>query len=152
MLTSRTFLKRTRAGAVVKVVREHYLREDIPCGAAHCRLCPPRAADGPPAAAATGLQARPSGAASNLCPGPHYLLPDTNLLLHQVSGSRLPAAEGGGGWRPPPQRSHRPGWRVGPAASLWGLKAWSSLDETRVGVRCPAPLRRGVQASLLEGS
>ncbi|KAM6099526.1 exosome complex exonuclease RRP44 [Theristicus caerulescens] len=79
MLTSRTFLKRTRAGAVVKVVREHYLREDIPCGAAACRLCPPR-----PAGPGPGLQAQPSGAASSLCPGPHYLLPDTNLLLHQI--------------------------------------------------------------------
>lgn len=38
MLTSRTFLKRTRAGAVVKVVREHYLRDDIPCGADACLL------------------------------------------------------------------------------------------------------------------
>ncbi|NWX39904.1 RRP44 exonuclease, partial [Steatornis caripensis] len=79
MLTSRKFLKRTRAGAVVKVVREHYLREDIPCGAAACRLCPPR-----PAGPGLGLEAQPSGAASGLCPGPHYLLPDTNLLLHQI--------------------------------------------------------------------
>uniref|UniRef100_A0A8D0FYZ0 PIN domain-containing protein n=1 Tax=Strix occidentalis caurina TaxID=311401 RepID=A0A8D0FYZ0_STROC len=104
MATSRTFLKRTRAGAVVKVVREHYLREDIPCGAAACRLCPPR-----PAGPGPGLQAQPSGAASSLCPGPHYLLPDTNLLLHQVSGSRR---------RLPPRWRHRPGRRGGPAASL----------------------------------
>ncbi|XP_042661735.1 exosome complex exonuclease RRP44 [Tyto alba] len=81
MLTSRTFLKRTRAGAVVKVVREHYLREDIPCGAAACRLCPPRPAGSAPTA---GLQPRPPGPASSLCPAPHYLLPDTNLLLHQI--------------------------------------------------------------------
>ncbi|KAM6140224.1 exosome complex exonuclease RRP44 isoform 2-T2 [Pterocles gutturalis] len=79
MLTSRTFLRRTRAGAVVKVVREHYLREDIPCGATTCRLCPPR-----PAGPGLGLEAQPSGAASSLCPAPHYLLPDTNLLLHQI--------------------------------------------------------------------
>uniref|UniRef100_A0A672TPA5 Protein DIS3 homolog n=1 Tax=Strigops habroptila TaxID=2489341 RepID=A0A672TPA5_STRHB len=79
MQTSRTFVKRTRAGAVVKVVREHYLRDDIPCGAAACRLCPPRTG-----ATAAGLQAQPRGAASSLCPGPHYLLPDTNVLLHQI--------------------------------------------------------------------
>ncbi|XP_027569334.1 exosome complex exonuclease RRP44 [Pipra filicauda] len=80
MLTSRTFVKRTRAGAVVKVVREHYLREDIACGAAACRLCPPATGT----ANAPGLEARPSGASSSLCPGPHFLLPDTNLLLHQI--------------------------------------------------------------------
>ncbi|KAM9567156.1 exosome complex exonuclease RRP44 [Guaruba guarouba] len=79
MQTSRSFVKRTRAGAVVKVVREHYLRDDIPCGAAACRLCPPRTG-----APAPGLEERPGGAASSLCPGPHYLLPDTNVLLHQI--------------------------------------------------------------------
>ncbi|XP_072784389.1 exosome complex exonuclease RRP44 isoform X1 [Taeniopygia guttata] len=81
MLTSRTFVKRTRAGAVVKVVREHYLRDDIACGAAACRLCP-RAAPG--GGSAPGLEARPGGPGSSLCPGPHFLLPDTNLLLHQI--------------------------------------------------------------------
>uniref|UniRef100_A0A8C3Y206 Exosome complex exonuclease RRP44 n=1 Tax=Catharus ustulatus TaxID=91951 RepID=A0A8C3Y206_CATUS len=79
MLTSRTFVKRTRAGAVVKVVREHYLRDDIACGAAACRLCTPAGSGSAP-----GLEARPSGPASSLCPGPHFLLPDTNLLLHQI--------------------------------------------------------------------
>ncbi|OXB66932.1 hypothetical protein ASZ78_014093 [Callipepla squamata] len=78
MLTSRTFVKRTRAGAVVKVVREHYLRDDIPCGADACPLCPAQPGQ------LLALEARPSGAASSLCPGPHYLLPDTNLLLHQI--------------------------------------------------------------------
>uniref|UniRef100_A0A8B9GCQ5 Exosome complex exonuclease RRP44 n=1 Tax=Amazona collaria TaxID=241587 RepID=A0A8B9GCQ5_9PSIT len=79
MQTSRSFVKRTRAGAVVKVVREHYLRDDIPCGAAACRLCPLRT-DAP----APSLEAQPGGATSSLCPGPHYLLPDTNVLLHQI--------------------------------------------------------------------
>ena len=29
MLRQRTFLKKTRRGKVIKVVREHYLRDDI---------------------------------------------------------------------------------------------------------------------------
>ncbi|XP_048708103.1 exosome complex exonuclease RRP44 isoform X2 [Caretta caretta] len=77
MLTSRTFLKRTRAGAVMKVVREHYLREDIACGAAACEQCGQQPGE-------PRLEAQPSGAASSLCPAPHYLLPDTNVLLHQI--------------------------------------------------------------------
>uniref|UniRef100_A0A8D0DYL4 Exosome complex exonuclease RRP44 n=1 Tax=Salvator merianae TaxID=96440 RepID=A0A8D0DYL4_SALMN len=77
MLTSRTFLKRTRAGAVMKVVREHYLRDDISCGVATCVLC----GDVPAGAL---LESQPSGASSSLCPDPHYLLMDTNVLLHQI--------------------------------------------------------------------
>nr|XP_056717723.1 exosome complex exonuclease RRP44 [Euleptes europaea] len=80
MLTSRTFVKRTRGGAVRKVVREHYLRDDIACGLAGCRLCGPEGAGRPCLEAPPG----PGSAASSLCPQPHYLLPDTNLLLHQI--------------------------------------------------------------------
>ncbi|XP_060089521.1 exosome complex exonuclease RRP44 [Heteronotia binoei] len=79
MLTSRTFLKRTRAGAVRKIVREHYLRDDIACGVAACRLCGEREGEGRPC-----LEASPGRAASSLCPQRHFLLPDTNLLLHQI--------------------------------------------------------------------
>ena len=32
MQTQRTFIKKTRRGNIVKVVREHYLRDDILCG------------------------------------------------------------------------------------------------------------------------
>ncbi|KAJ6652925.1 hypothetical protein lerEdw1_010503 [Lerista edwardsae] len=83
MLTSRTFLKRTRSGAVMKVVREHYLRDDISCGAAACRLCGSSGQEDGQAPQSL-LEAQPSGAASSLCPDPHYLLLDANLLLHQI--------------------------------------------------------------------
>ncbi|KAL8189938.1 UNVERIFIED_CONTAM: exosome catalytic subunit dis3 [Gekko kuhli] len=86
MLTSRTFLKRTRAGAVRKIVREHYLRDDISCGVAACPLCGEGEEEEEEGRGAGRpfLEAQPGGAASSLCPEPHYLLPDTNLLLHQI--------------------------------------------------------------------
>ena len=39
MLKAKSFVKRTRGGGVVKIVREHYLRDDITCGAAMCASC-----------------------------------------------------------------------------------------------------------------
>ena len=39
MLTTQTFLKKTRQGKVIKVVREHYLRDDIYCGSSACTKC-----------------------------------------------------------------------------------------------------------------
>lgn len=77
MLKSKTFLKKTRAGGVMKIVREHYLRDDIGCGAPGCAACG-GAHEGPV------LEPQPLDPASSLCPRPHYLLPDTNVLLHQV--------------------------------------------------------------------
>ncbi|XP_026529266.1 exosome complex exonuclease RRP44 [Notechis scutatus] len=77
MLTSRAFLKRTRGGAVLKVVREHYLRDDVACGVPGCPLC---GGDAPQ----RGLEAVPGSPASPLVPRPHYLLLDTNVVLHQI--------------------------------------------------------------------
>ncbi|XP_015446383.1 exosome complex exonuclease RRP44 isoform X2 [Pteropus alecto] len=77
MLKSKTFLKKTRAGGVMKIVREHYLRDDIGCGAPGCAACG-SAHEGPV------LEPQPLDPASSLCPQPHYLLPDTNVLLHQI--------------------------------------------------------------------
>ncbi|XP_005070389.1 exosome complex exonuclease RRP44 isoform X1 [Mesocricetus auratus] len=84
MLKSKTFLKKTRAGGVVKIVREHYLRDDIGCGAPACAAC-----DG--AHAGPALETQPRDQASSLCPWPHYLLPDTNVLLHQIDVLEDPA-------------------------------------------------------------
>lgn len=39
MLQNKAFMKKTRRGQVVKVVREHYLRDDISCGALFCSVC-----------------------------------------------------------------------------------------------------------------
>ncbi|XP_064126115.1 exosome complex exonuclease RRP44 isoform X2 [Loxodonta africana] len=84
MLKSKTFLKKTRAGGVMKIVREHYLRDDIGCGTTGCAACG-GAHEGP------ALEPQPQDPASSLCPQPHYLLPDTNVLLHQIDVLEDPA-------------------------------------------------------------
>ncbi|KAK2824440.1 hypothetical protein Q5P01_021615 [Channa striata] len=74
MLKSKTFVKKTRSGGVMKVVREHYLRDDIWCGSEACTECKQES---------TVLQ-RDACIESSLCTYPHYLLPDTNVVLHQI--------------------------------------------------------------------
>ncbi|XP_077153363.1 exosome complex exonuclease RRP44 [Ranitomeya variabilis] len=74
MLKSKTFVKKTRSGGILKVVREHYLRDDITCGCHGCDECQQES---------PVLQMEPV-LQSSLCESPHYILPDTNVLLHQV--------------------------------------------------------------------
>lgn len=74
MLASKTFVKKTKKGAVVKVVREHYLRDDVWCGVRGCGVCKQQ---DPPLEGCPVVN-------SDLCPTPHYLLPDTNVVLHQI--------------------------------------------------------------------
>ncbi|KAL5557363.1 hypothetical protein UlMin_039599 [Ulmus minor] len=65
MLHSKSFVKKTRGGKVTKVVREHYLRDDIYCGASICKVCDSKAA-------------RLSVSASPI------LILDTNVVLNQI--------------------------------------------------------------------
>ncbi|VAI24595.1 unnamed protein product [Triticum turgidum subsp. durum] len=74
MLQSKSFVKKTKQGRVVKVVREHYLRDDIPCGAFSCSSCD---------AAARRLNADAAA----------ILVVDTNVVLHQIDLLENPAIE-----------------------------------------------------------
>lgn len=74
MLTSKTFVKKTKKGNVLKVVREHYLRDDIWCGSKLCKICKHENPN---------LESVPQSS-SDLFPSPHYVVPDTNVVLHQV--------------------------------------------------------------------
>jgi exosome complex exonuclease DIS3/RRP44 len=76
MLKSKTFVKKTRKGNVLKVVREHYLRDDVWCGANHCTNCGQSENN--------ILDSVPQSLSSQLCDYPHYIIPDTNVVLHQV--------------------------------------------------------------------
>nr|XP_057914484.1 exosome complex exonuclease RRP44 [Doryrhamphus excisus] len=74
MLKSKTFVKKTRSGGVMKIVREHYLRDDIWCGSEVCNECQQE----------SSVLQRDACIESNLCSFPHYLIPDTNVVLHQI--------------------------------------------------------------------
>ncbi|XP_073149345.1 exosome complex exonuclease RRP44 homolog A [Henckelia pumila] len=74
MLQSKSFVKKTKQGRVVKVVREHYLRDDIYCGAPFCKVCDSSAA-------------RLSSSASTI------LIVDTNVVLHQIDLLENPAID-----------------------------------------------------------
>ncbi|ONL93256.1 Exosome complex exonuclease RRP44 homolog A [Zea mays] len=75
MLQSKSFVKKTKQGRIQKVVREHYLRDDIYCGFVPCTAC---------AAAAE----RKLGAAAAA-----ILVVDTNVVLHQIDLLENPAIE-----------------------------------------------------------
>ncbi|XP_013415893.1 exosome complex exonuclease RRP44 [Lingula anatina] len=75
MLKSKIFLKKTKKGSILKVVREHYLRDDIYCGSEACDECPQKD---------EVLELRPQNPSSEIFPDPHYIIPDTNVVLHQL--------------------------------------------------------------------
>ncbi|KAJ7944036.1 Exosome complex exonuclease [Quillaja saponaria] len=74
MLHSKSFVKKSRAGRVTKVVREHYLRDDIYCGASICKVC-------------DSSVARLSASASTI------LVLDTNVVLNQIDLLENPAID-----------------------------------------------------------
>ncbi|KAI9002338.1 hypothetical protein BC832DRAFT_561272 [Gaertneriomyces semiglobifer] len=73
MLRNKAFVRKTKRGTVVKVVKEHYLRDDLSCGWAHCEQCSNKDH--------TLTSPRMVPEISNM---PHYLVPDTNVLYHQI--------------------------------------------------------------------
>lgn len=79
-LSSKTYLRTLKSGKVQKVVRELYLRQDIPCSSQLCSQC----LDLAPAGfhrknRPSILSATPAG--TKQYPQGHYLVPDTNAFL-----------------------------------------------------------------------
>jgi exosome complex exonuclease DIS3/RRP44 len=80
-VTSKIFVRSTKSGKVQKIVRELYLRQDIPCSSKLCSLCPTIApADANGNIAPFVLSEQPAG--TSAFPRGHYLVPDTNALLN----------------------------------------------------------------------
>ncbi|KAI1383109.1 RNB-domain-containing protein [Hypoxylon trugodes] len=82
-LSSKVYVRSTKSGKVQKIVREVYLRQDIPCSSKLCTKCmatAPRNAGGE--LTPFVLSDKPAGTKSY--PQGHYLVPDTNALLNAM--------------------------------------------------------------------
>lgn len=82
-ISSKVYVRSTRSGKVQKIVREVYLRTDIPCSSKLCKAC----LQGAPRNAAGETQPfvlsdKPAG--TKAYPKGHYLVPDTNALLNAM--------------------------------------------------------------------
>ncbi|KAG5931465.1 hypothetical protein E4U53_001762 [Claviceps sorghi] len=82
-ISSKVYVRSTRSGKVQKIVREVYLRTDIPCSSKICKIC----LDGAPRNASQQVQPfvlseKPAG--TKAFPQGHYLVPDTNALLNAM--------------------------------------------------------------------
>ena len=79
-ISSKVFIRSLKSGRVQKVVREQYLRKDIPCSSQLCSACASNAA-----ANASGNVPKPilsrQPARTRSFPSGHYIIPDTNVLL-----------------------------------------------------------------------
>ncbi len=84
MLASKTFVKKTKKGSILKVVREHYLRDDVWCGVKGCSAC--KQGD-------EAILDAHHMVASDLCSDSHFILPDTNVVLHQMDFLDDPAIQ-----------------------------------------------------------
>ncbi|KAK6620525.1 hypothetical protein RUM43_010817 [Polyplax serrata] len=76
MLTSQTFLKKTKRGNILKIVREHYLRNDIWCGSELCKKCQQKNND--------IVLDKSQKSLSDIVPDSHYIVLDTNIVLNQI--------------------------------------------------------------------
>jgi ferredoxin len=60
----KVFVKKSRRGNVVLAAREHYLRDDLACGALACAKCPVRLSRPSSSVAIAGLPLRAAGVLS----------------------------------------------------------------------------------------
>ncbi|OTB05516.1 hypothetical protein M426DRAFT_10558 [Hypoxylon sp. CI-4A] len=82
-LSSKIYVRSTKSGKVQKIVREVYLRQDIPCSSKLCKTClatAPKTSKGE--VNPFVLSDKPAGTKSY--PQGHYLVPDTNALLNAM--------------------------------------------------------------------
>ncbi|KAK6511852.1 exosome catalytic subunit dis3 [Arthrobotrys musiformis] len=79
-ITSKVYIRSAKSGKVTKIVREIYLRTDIPCSSRLCRACLANApVDSNNRSRPFVLSENPAG--TTQFKHGHYLMPDTNIFL-----------------------------------------------------------------------
>ncbi|KAI1433316.1 RNB domain-containing protein [Xylaria sp. CBS 124048] len=82
-LSSKVYVRSTKSGKVQKIVREVYLRHDIPCSSLLCSKCLSKAPmNAAGVVSSFVLSEKPAG--TKAFPKGHYLVPDTNVLLNAM--------------------------------------------------------------------
>lgn len=82
MLKQKTFFRTSKKGDILKIVREHYLREDIWCGSKACGKCNAKESE-------KCLDAQPISK-STAVESDHYIFLDTNAVLDQIDAIEDP--------------------------------------------------------------
>ena len=120
MLKSKVFLKKTKRGGVLKIVREHYLRDDLICGHPRCNICEENHEteefmdtedDYSHHVHRSGGNIIMKSVSNQLLTSDvytqfdgkkeeHLLIPDTNVVLHQRSEERRVGKECRSRWSP----------------------------------------------------
>lgn len=77
--------RKTRKGSIIKIVREHYLRDDIHCGRGSCENCKKFKLDqNDQFVPASYLGDKPRAGLSNVYSQPHYVVLDYSLIVNQI--------------------------------------------------------------------
>lgn len=92
MIVSKIFHKKTRRGNVIKIIREHYLRDDVGCGIHECSLgrsekkfcVDPDDLDKKTCKISTENLSNSSVSSSSVVDKSHIIVIDTNVALHQM--------------------------------------------------------------------
>ncbi|KAK4132616.1 RNB-domain-containing protein [Trichocladium antarcticum] len=79
-ISSKVYVRSTKRGKVQKIVREVYLRQDIPCSSKLCQSCL-RSAPTDAAGRSTPFVLSEAPAGTSVYQQGHYLVPDTNAFL-----------------------------------------------------------------------
>ena len=79
---SHTIHRKTKKGTIIKIVREHYLRRDIPCGVKSCQACQENISAGD--CIKNPLSMNPRNGISSLIPDKHFVIPDSEVILAQI--------------------------------------------------------------------